>query len=63
MTMTSMIPVVLVIVMVMMMIAISLDGNVSFVHMTKRANPGLIDNYAILVENLYLKYVLSVSLH
>ena len=59
-----MIPAVLVIIMmVMMMTAISLDCNVSFMHMTKRTNPGLIDNYAIFVENLYLKYVLSVSLH
>ena len=63
MTMTSMIPVVPVMIAIMMMMVISLDYNVSSVHIAKRVKPGLIDNNAIFVEDLYLKYILPTSLH
>ena len=58
-----MIPVVLVmlvmVVMVMKMI-ISTNYNIPSVYITKWVKPGLIDNDPVLVENLYLKDVLSV---
>ena len=64
MAMTSVIPVVFVMMAIMMMMmAISLNDNVPSVHIAKRVKPSRIDNYTILVEDLYLKYVLPTSFH